>query len=175
MESFLDIEKDAKKIEEIKKALKKVDKEKRHERAEREKIFNQFLRSVYVFFDNRNIALTFQELQNSYVYGNYISTISLSQLLIEQYLKSLIESKNDKINDEKIEFWRLLELAFEEKILNVEEREALMRLSGIRNSYTHPKAWKKNEKYYKNVKNHSYECLKISSQIINHDIKREED
>lgn len=150
----------------IKKEIKKCDKKSRDIRVLRTLNFYSELNYIYVFSDDRIIRETFEELTDSYVQGHYISVINLSQLLLEQYLKSLLE-KEGNVQDAKINYSSLLDSAKRNGIIDKVKFDRLTELSFIRNSYTHPKSFRAKKGFYKAMKEHADDCLKIISEIIN--------
>jgi hypothetical protein len=121
----------------IKKVLKKSDKESRKERALRKFFVNKYIDDCkYRIWINSypNSEDILNESLNSYISGNYISTVMLSQALIEKMIRQEFNT-----NLGKLDYPSLLSKAQEIGLIESDEEYKAFadRSSNIRNAYVH--------------------------------------
>ncbi|MGE6453290.1 hypothetical protein ACQKC5_12930 [Shewanella baltica] len=83
------------------------------------------------------------EIGNSYVNGNYMAVVLLTQAFIEHSLASILLMKGEEIDAES-GFFKVIKKSREIDVVNEEEVAGLHELRKIRNSYVHPKFELKN-------------------------------
>jgi hypothetical protein len=124
-------------LKHIKKALKKSDKESRRERAIRKLFVNQYIdETKYLIWINSypNSEDILNESLQSYISGNFISTVMLSQALIEKMVRREFNTDLGKLD-----YPSLLRKAQELGLIesDVEYEAFAGRSTNIRNAYVH--------------------------------------
>lgn len=92
------------------------------------------------------IAVAYEEeAKLCFYHGAFISTIVLVQMAVEETIRAtLYDAGMDWAREDRsIGFFRLIEEAYQRKLIRRDMRDSYHRLrSDIRNKYMHPKSWK---------------------------------
>ncbi len=125
-----------------KELVKQRDKEERGGRAKRLKFINEYYDTdkMRIVLGTSFTGYILEEAVNSFIYGNYIATVMMSQSVIEQTLKFKLQIESD------MSFFDMINLSYEvKKIISKEQNDAFHKLREIRNSYTHQPKYKRFE------------------------------
>ncbi|MCM3768391.1 DUF4145 domain-containing protein [Neobacillus niacini] len=124
-----------------KELIKQKDRDERGGRAKRLKFINEFYDTdkMRIVLGTSFTGYILEEAVNSFIYGNYIATVMMTQSVIEQTLKFNLQTESD------MSFFDTINSCYEAEKISEEQKDAFHKLREIRNSYTHQPKYKRFE------------------------------